>query len=135
MPRRRMPDIKDPSRVSEILRRKGIDPFEYMANLLQEKIPIYDGADAKLIIPMMNRYDLAKDEKGNNCLQLRVMDRFEIAREMSQYVYPKLRSSEIREEKDVNINVTIKQFGTPTETSNTKYLRPIDVKEIADGDM
>lgn len=135
MGRRKLPAIQDPGRVAEILRRKGRDPYEEMLNIVTETIPVIDGADPKLILPMMGRYDLAKDESGKNCLRLNAMNRFEIWKELSQYCYPKLRSSEIKEEKDINITVSIKQFGAPTETSNTKYLRPIDVKEIADGDM
>ena len=114
-----MPDLKDPSRVAEILRRKGIDPYEVMANILLETIPVIDGADPKLIIPMMQRYDLAKDEKGNNCLKLKAMDRFEIAKEMSNYVYPKLRSSENKEEKDYKLTVVLKNLnGTTSEIPN-----------------
>jgi len=135
MSRRKMPAIQDPSRVAEILRRKGRDPYEEMINIVTETIPVIDGADPKLILEMLDRYDLAEDASGKPCLKLRAMHRFEIWKELSQYCYPKLRSSEIKEEKDINITVSIKQFGTPTETSNTKYLRPIDVKEIADGDM
>ena len=119
MSRRRMPDLKDPSRVSEILRRKGIDPYEIMANILMEKIPIYDGADPKLILPMMARYDLGKDDNGNNCLQLKAMDKFEIAKEMAQYIYPKLRSSEIKDQKDYKLTVVLKNLnGTTSEIPN-----------------
>jgi len=114
-----MPDLKDPSRVSEILRRKGIDPYEIMANILMEKIPIYDGADPKLILPMMARYDLGKDDNGNNCLQLKAMDKFEIAKEMAQYIYPKLRSSEIKDQKDYKLTVVLKNLnGTTSEIPN-----------------
>jgi hypothetical protein len=114
-----MPAIQDPSRVAEILRRKGIDPYEVMANILLETIPVIDGADPKLILPMMQRYDLAKDEKGNNCLKLKAMDRFEIAKEMSNYVYPKLRSSETKDEKDYKLTVVLKNLnGTTSEIPN-----------------
>ena len=110
MGRRRLPDLKDASRVSEILRRKGIDPYAEMMNIVTETIPVIDGADPKLILSMMDRYDLAQDEKGKNCLRLKAMHRFEIWKEMATYVYPKLRSSETKEEKDITINVSIKNF-------------------------
>jgi hypothetical protein len=114
-----MPAIQDPSRVAEILRRKGRDPYEEMMNIVTETIPVIDGADPKLIIPMMDRYDLAKDDKGNNCLRLKAMHRFEIWKEMAQYVYPKLRSSETKDEKDYKLTVVLKNLnGTTSEIPN-----------------
>ena len=110
MSRRKMPAIQDPSRVAEILRRTGRDPYEEMMNIVTETIPVIDGADPKLILSMMDRYDLAQDEKGKNCLRLKAMHRFEIWKEMATYVYPKLRSSETKEEKDITINVSIKNL-------------------------
>lgn len=119
MSRRKMPAIQDPSRVAEILRRKGRDPYEEMMNIVTETIPVIDGADPKLIIPMMDRYDLAKDDKGNNCLRLKAMHRFEIWKEMAQYVYPKLRSSETKDEKDYKLTVVLKNLnGTTSEIPN-----------------
>lgn len=114
-----MPDMKDPSRVAEILRRKGIDPYEEMANLLLETIPVIDGADPKMILEMLDRYDLAKDSNGGNCLKLKVMHRFEILKEMATYVYPKLRSSEIKDQKDYKLTVVLKNLnGTTSEIPN-----------------
>ncbi len=131
MSRRKMPAIQDPSRVAEILRRKGIDPFEVMANILLETIPVIDGADPKLILPMMERYDLAKDENGNNCLRLKAMHRFEIAKEMSNYVYPKLRSSENKEEKDYKLTVVLKNLdGTTTQIPDSRAGTVIDVQPV-----
>ena len=119
MSRRKMPAIQDPSRVAEILRRKGRDPYEEMMNIVTETIPVIDGADPKLILSMMDRYDLAKDDKGNNCLRLKAMHRFEIWKEMAQYVYPKLRSSENKEEKDYKLTVVLKNLnGTTSEIPN-----------------
>jgi len=114
-----MPAIQDPSRVAEILRRKGRDPYEEMMNIVTETIPVIDGADPKLILSMMDRYDLAQDDKGNNCLQLKAMHRFEIWKEMAQYVYPKLRSSETKDEKDYKLTVVLKNLnGTTSEIPN-----------------
>lgn len=114
-----MPAIQDPSRVAEILKRKGRDPFEEMMSIVTETIPVIDGADPKLILSMMDRYDLAQDEKGKNCLRLKAMHRFEIWREMAQYVYPKLRSSENKEEKDYKLTVVLKNLnGTTSEIPN-----------------
>ena len=114
-----MPDLKDPSRVAEILRRKGIDPYEEMANLLLETIPVIDGADPKMILEMLGRYDLSKDNNGKPCLKLRAMSRFEILKEMAQYVYPKLRSSETKDEKDYKLTVVLKNLnGTTSEIPN-----------------
>lgn len=119
MSRRKMPAIQDPSRVAEILRRKGRDPYEEMMNIVTETIPVIDGADPKLILSMLDRYDLAQDEKGNNCLRLKAMHRFEIWKEMAQYVYPKLRSSENKEEKDYKLTVVLKNLnGTTSEIPN-----------------
>lgn len=119
MSRRKMPAIQDPSRVAEILRRKGRDPYEEMMNIVTETIPVIDGADPKLILSMMDRYDLAQDDKGNNCLRLKAMHRFEIWKEMAQYVYPKLRSSENKEEKDYKLTVVLKNLnGTTSEIPN-----------------
>jgi len=114
-----MPAIQDPSRVAEILRRKGRDPYEEMMNIVTETIPVIDGADPKLILYMMDRYDLAQDDKGNNCLRLKAMHRFEIWKEMAQYVYPKLRSSETKDEKDYKLTVVLKNLnGTTSEIPN-----------------
>ena len=114
-----MPAIQDPSRVAEILRRKGRDPYEEMMNIVTETIPVIDGADPKLILSMMDRYDLAQDDKGNNCLRLKAMHRFEIWKEMAQYVYPKLRSSETKDEKDYKLTVVLKNLnGTTSEIPN-----------------
>ena len=114
-----MPAIQDPSRVAEILRRKGRDPYEEMMNIVTETIPVIDGADPKLILSMMDRYDLAKDDQGNNCLRLKAMHRFEIWKEMAQYVYPKLRSSETKDEKDYKLTVVLKNLnGTTSEIPN-----------------
>ncbi len=126
-----MPAIQDPSRVAEILRRKGKDPYEEMMNIVTETIPVIDGADVKLIAPMMDRYDLAEDDKGNRCLRLKAMHRFEIWKEMAQYVYPKLRSSENKEEKDYKLTVVLKNLdGSTTQIPDSRAGTVIDVQPV-----
>lgn len=125
-----MPAIQDPSRVAEILRRKGKDPYEEMMNIVTETIPVIDGADPKLILPMMDRYDLAKDESGKNCLRLKAMHRFEIWKEMAQYVYPKLRSSENKEEKDYKLTVVLKNLNGTTSEIPNRAETVIDVQPV-----
>jgi len=123
MPRRKMPAIKDPSRIAEILHRKGKDPYEEMLRVVEETIPMPHDVDPKIVIPMMDRYDIGEKD-GKRCLKLKAMHRFEIWKEMAQYVYPKLRSSETKEEKDINITVSIKQFGNPNNSSVTSLISP-----------
>lgn len=90
-----------------------------MLNIVTETIPVIDGADPKMILAMLDRYDLAQDENGRNCLRLKAMARFEIWKELSAYAYPKLRSSEIREEKDYKLTVVLKNLnGTTSEIPN-----------------
>lgn len=122
--------MKDSSRVVEILRRKGIDPFEEMLNLVTETIPVIEGSDPKIIVEMADRYDLAEDAKGRPCLRLKAMHRFEIWKEMAQYVYPKLRSSENKENKDYKLTVVLKNLNGTTSEIPNRAETVIDVQPV-----
>lgn len=78
---------------------------------------------------MCQRYDVY-EENGRRKFRLKGMDRFDVLKECAQYVYPRLRSSETKEEKDFKLTVLIQSYD---KTQEAKIINVVPMKELADG--
>jgi len=106
--------VTTPKAILEMCQQFNCDPLERMFKLLTHEIPIPDYHTAADVLPMLERYDLHTDEAtGKRKLVLKVMNQFEIAKELAQYVHSKKKSSETREEGEYTLNVLIRTFAEP----------------------
>ena len=130
MPRRRLPASVGPNMVWDECLRKKVNPVEELIKLAtwRARIEIGDMGIEELQ-RVMSRYDL--DREGDKTyLVPRLMDRFEIWKELSGYIAPKLRSSEVTSTEDKTITVILKTF----DGGETKTIEIGEKKELTDGD-
>lgn len=130
MGRRKKLDSGNPQRVREILIKYGVDPFEEMVRLAKGRVPIPVVVDEEILKPMMDRYDIVTDESGKRWLELRIDKKIDTWDKCCRYVYPVLKSSEMKESKDYSLKVTIRKFGDGD--APVVIDMPVEVKAIED---
>ncbi len=101
--------------------------------MYRERIPIPVGYDPEALKEMLYRFDIVKGEDGRDYLQPTVKERTELMKECAQYVYPKLRSSETKDEKDFKLTIVMKSY-LPNEAPVKTTVVDVTPKEIDNGD-
>jgi hypothetical protein len=111
MPRRKLPSNTNPNMAWEVCQRYKLNPIEELVKEYLFRVRIPDGADSEVVAKELKKYDVEWDDNGNPVALRRKADqRLAILNSLAEYVAPKLRSSETKEEKDYNITISIKTF-------------------------
>ena len=97
----------------EIATKHNIDPLEEMVKMYKCEIPCPE--DPAIYEPLLDRYDVIVKDDGKKWLTLKVEMRFNVIKELAQYIYPKLRASENNNTNDTSIKITIKQISSGAE--------------------
>ena len=129
MPRRKAVHITNPRRVQEICIQRKFDPFEEMVKQAMDDVRVPEGIGPEAMAELAKRYDLVEGADGKIHMRLAVMNRFAILSDLAQYVYPKLRSSETKEEKDFKLTVLIQSF----DKQEPKTITVEPVRQITEG--
>jgi hypothetical protein len=114
MGRRKKTEIADKIRIKEICQNYGVDPFEESVKIALEKVRIPTGTDPELLGKLMRqyqeRYELVLKDEDGWVFQTRQDIRLRVWEGATKFVYPQLKATETKEEKDFNLTVTVKQF-------------------------
>jgi hypothetical protein len=112
MPRRKMPTAGSANRAWEVINgRHKRCPIEELVKLAEFRVRVPKGVSDDVLIRELKKYDLEIDAEGQQWMVRKSEQRQAIWMELAQFTDPKLRSSETKEEKDVNLTVIIKTFG------------------------
>lgn len=130
--RRKAVDLSMSARA--VCERRKADPLDEMLQCLRGRIPVPKNVNLDILGPMLARYDLVTDEDGKQWLELPISDKLEGWNKIARFVYPVLKSSEIKESKDYTLRVTVKKFGEIEAQGNETVVdvTPVAVAAIQD---
>ena len=120
MGRKRKLELGDPElTIRELVIKHGIDPVDELLKMVKETLPWPD--DPSWVVALLDKGYEPVMVDGKKRLRMGAGKKTEILCKLAPFMYPTLKSSEHREQKDMRIEVTIKSF------TSTQQKEPITI--------
>jgi hypothetical protein len=140
MGRRKKTEIRDPLRIKEICLKYGVDPFEEKVKIALETVRVPKNTDPALLGKLMKqnqeRYELVSED--GDCFMFRTRQdiRLRVWEGATKFVYPQLKATEVTEEKDYKVTVTVKQFQVagPEQRTIVETTRAAAIPEVVEAE-
>lgn len=110
MSKRKKVDMSVERSIRELILKHGVDPAEEMLKMAFERTAVPPDIAPELLASLLRSWDMVTEPDGARWFVAPAARRMDIWKELAQYVYPKLRSTETKSQVDFNFNVTIKSF-------------------------
>jgi hypothetical protein len=118
MGRKKQLHIGDPElTIRELVIRHGVDPVDELLKMVKESLPWPD--DPTWVTALLDKGYEPRMIDGKKRLIMGAGRKAEILCKLTPFMYPSLKSSEHREQKDLRIEVTVKQFGQNSQPRET----------------
>lgn len=130
---KKAPEQFDWNSLKEELIRQDIEPAKQLLRKLVEELDYPDTGDKEkdkqIWDSLKESYELFVGEKGQVKLRLKTSKRVEIELKLLEYLYPKLRGTEVRGSIDHTFNISIQTFDSYEPAKIIEMSRPAQIND------